>query len=368
MEVSMKPKLEKLDSLRALACLDVFAFHAYLVYWGAYSVTFFLMLSGFLMTYSGLGREDRYPTTLPGCVKFAWKKIRKLYPLYFITLLLLVLRIVILAPDDPDPAQVRVYARQFFSSIVLLQSWFFDKDMAFSLNAVGWYLSTSVFAYLLFPWVLRWVSKIKSAAAALWGAVGYFLFMLLAAVLFPHVCALVTGRPLLDFDDMQYCFCYFFPPFRSGEFIIGCFLGCAFSRMDRDALDTRKITGMELLGIAGLVSAQIVFCRYILPGYLTCGMIYIPCSALMLFSFALGRGRIAQLLDCKLTRLIAGYSVEIFLLHYTVIKYATPISTFLPIPFVLQQAVFLVLAIGGTFVSVVLYRRLSNRFPALSVH
>ena len=55
----MKARLDRLEVLRAFACLGVFTFHAYITLLGACSVSIFIILSGFLLTYNGLDRADK---------------------------------------------------------------------------------------------------------------------------------------------------------------------------------------------------------------------------------------------------------------------------------------------------------------------
>ena len=118
----MKPRLEKLDVLRACACIGAFTFHSYISNLGFWAVSIFIMLSGFLLTYNGLDRSESFPADVRGCAVYALKKIKPLYPLYFATLLVLALRIFLLAPENPDMEQVIIFIKQFILSVFLVQS------------------------------------------------------------------------------------------------------------------------------------------------------------------------------------------------------------------------------------------------------
>ena len=157
----MKPRLERLESLRAIACIVVFTYHAYLSHNAYWSINVFFTLTAFLMTYNGLGKLERYPSGLIGCARFAWGKVKRLYPLYFISLLILILRIILLAPENPPVEQLIIFAKQFVLCALLIQSWPPETSWAFAFNVVGWYISTSLFLYFCFPALLRRISKIK---------------------------------------------------------------------------------------------------------------------------------------------------------------------------------------------------------------
>jgi len=78
---SHKSKNKALQGLRAIAIIAIFISHSELgkfEYFGAWGVSVFFVLSGFLMLFNYLPREE-YPEFGFG---FAWGKIKKLYPLH----------------------------------------------------------------------------------------------------------------------------------------------------------------------------------------------------------------------------------------------------------------------------------------------
>lgn len=368
----MKPRLERLEALRAFACIGVFTFHCYISLLGAWAVSIFIMLSGFLLTYNGLDRADSFPTDIKGCARYAFRKIRKLYPLYFISLVILILRIVLLAPENPPREQIVVFAKQFVYCALLIQSWLPDTDWAFALNGVGWYLSTSLILYFAFPFILRRVTRCKSTKDALIAIAVIFVSMFIIAGLATIAYLKITGADASASGNFQHWFSYVFPPFRLGDFSIGCLFGYIFSRTDSEKLSHGKATVLEFAAIALFLISQALFVSTRIPSFISYNMLFIPSSALLVFFFAMERGHISRVLDNKATRLIADYSVEIFLIHFAVVKYASPFTTLLlteyfPLPFRLQQVVFLCFAFVLTIVASLIYRRFSRRFPFFAV-
>ena len=110
---------------------------------GAIGVTFFFILSGFLLAY---GYKKRLMTREISTSDFYKARAVKLYPLHILCLpavFLLVIRIFVTA--DLPKAVLNLF---------LLQSWVPSPDYYMSYNAVSWFLSDELFFYLMFPFVL----------------------------------------------------------------------------------------------------------------------------------------------------------------------------------------------------------------------
>lgn len=368
----MRPRLDRLESLRAFACIGAVTFHCYISLLGPWSVSVFIMLSGFLHTYNGINRAEFFPMSIADCAGYAFKKIRKLYPLYFISLVILILRIVLLAPENPPREQIIIFAKQFVYCALLIQSWLPDTDWAFALNAVGWYLSTSLFLYFAFPFILRMVKLCKSTRSAICAIILIYLSMLLVGGLVSMAYKRITGSDVLGSGSFQHWFCYVFPPFRLGDFSIGCLLGFIFTKADNEKLKYAGATAFELAAIALFILSQALFVRTKFPTFISYNMLFVPSTIFLIYSFAMGRGHISRILDNRVTRFIADYSVEIFLIHFAVVKYASPFTTLFltqvfPLSFRLQQVIFLCFAFILTIVASIIYRRFSRRFPFFAV-
>lgn len=363
----MKPRLERLEILRALACIGVFTSHCYISTLGAWGVSVFIMLSGFLLVYNGLDRADSFPADIRGCARYSLKKIVRLYPLYFFSLvLMIVLRLALSLGRMPVGDLIRM-GQEFLLCAGLLQAWIPVKGWAFSLNAVGWYVSASLILYFAFPRILRRISRLSGLKQALLSMALVFAAMIAVAWAAAFVHGRCVGGNETAMEDFQHWFSYIFPLYRIFDFSIGCLLGFVFSLSGSDSFSTAGATLLELAALALAVLSQIVFRQNLVSPCFAYNALYVPSSALLVYAFAIGRGHISGLLNFPLTRLIADYSVEAFLLHCVAIRYATPLVAFVPGPYVVQQAAFVVLNVGATIVAVFIWRRIGRRIPALAV-
>jgi peptidoglycan/LPS O-acetylase OafA/YrhL len=134
-----------------VAALGVFAFHsqslllqwpvlAPLVAGGQSGVSFFFVLSGFVLTWSA-GAER------PAVRAFWRRRAARVLPGYWVTWLIGIPVTWLAFGAWPSPAAL-------FGTATLTQSWFDDKSIYFGVNGVGWSLSCEVLFYALFPALL----------------------------------------------------------------------------------------------------------------------------------------------------------------------------------------------------------------------
>ena len=80
-------RIKSLQGLRVLAFLGIFLWHAIETPAGAWGVSIFIMLSGFLMVYSYWDRWEGKEFSIKDSIKFSIQKIKPLYPLHIIMLI-----------------------------------------------------------------------------------------------------------------------------------------------------------------------------------------------------------------------------------------------------------------------------------------
>ena len=165
-------RLEALTGLRCFAAVNIVLFHfsnpawfgplAPVVNAGYASVSFFILLSGFVLAYNyaakaRAGELDK--------VRFWEARFTRLYPIYLLSLLL---------SWQVVPIEYSVHTHRMFwwgmvLTPLLLQGWV--PALATFLNTPAWTMSAESFYYLLFPWMARWKrpQRIKPHLAKMFG-------------------------------------------------------------------------------------------------------------------------------------------------------------------------------------------------------
>ena len=314
--MAAKQKLNSLQALRAIAFLGIFLIHAgAAVNWGKLGVSLFFVLSGFLMVYSYMDRPlSLNPISALG---FSISKIKKLYPLHIITMLLACIR----------PAMVIIRTGNSWASLInrvvlnvlLLQTWVPVVEVNISLNGVAWYFSVCLFLYFCFPAVMWLLKRLHRTAALV--ALGFCILVLM------YVMSLWSlDRVGLDYQFFTWA-TYCFPVYRLGDFIIGAIAGYLFLSGSFDGIQGAGAAILEFLALFlaigvelfGKTTQTVPFIRAIAENYT---LMFVPVSALLVIVFALRRGPLTSLLDCRSLKFFGDLSPYMFLIHYVVTQNA----------------------------------------------
>lgn len=317
---------EQIQFLRFIAFLNVFLLHIgdfcffpYPAWNGAVSaVTFFFMLSGALTGYAAYGKE----ITVNGkrICKHLWKKALKMYPLCFMTTLFYALLSKLpTVLVDCDFQTARSMINQLLRNLLMIQSWF--KEGYFSFNGGCWYLSTSMFLFLLNLPVSAWLNWTDKKKYGKW---------CFAAVIFLSV-GITVGYSIVTYPSENVHFWqYVFPPARIGQYCIGMILGYMI-RGHKNMLCISKNTKLlfTLLEAAALV---FWFCALLLPSESWHNRLvdWILPNCLLIGIFLYGQGWISQLFRMKPLVFWGDISFECYLLHQpviTLLAYQEPHNT-----------------------------------------
>jgi peptidoglycan/LPS O-acetylase OafA/YrhL len=216
-------RLNSLTGLRWVAAVLVFLFH--LGYVGGTTglaihsvigraghagLSFFFILSGFVLTW-GARPGDTARTFWRG-------RFVKIFPNHWVTFL--VTALIMLAAGEA------LFSGPTLANLFLVQTWVPNLDFWISMNAPSWSLTCEVFFYALFPLLLWAINKIP--VARLWLAAGFSLAAVVAAPILIEL--LVPGTPKIPYPTLgpvsfeQLWLTYWFPPVRALEFVLGIVL------------------------------------------------------------------------------------------------------------------------------------------------
>lgn len=175
-----------LTSLRFFASLFVLLLHSRailppavhdytsIVVRGGLSVDFFMILSGFILSHAYFGSIERGSFDN---VQFFWKRLGRIYPLHLMTLAAYVVLICAYPALQAFAENGEVYALKYVPlHVLLVQDW--GGFIQLSLNYPTWSLSAEWFAYLLFPFAVLAVLRLRLdpwsmltiVAAVIWGS------------------------------------------------------------------------------------------------------------------------------------------------------------------------------------------------------
>jgi peptidoglycan/LPS O-acetylase OafA/YrhL len=248
-----RQQLPALTSLRFFAALVVVAFHAQVgqVPWlphivkiicdsGYQAVTFFFVLSGFILThvYAPTERSARLAVTDQ---EFWRRRAMRILPAYYLGLILGAPSVLYGIFVSHNIVVSNIWA-SLFLTLVLLQAW--APPFALTWNAPAWSLSVEAFFYAIFPALVRLVGRIGC----------WTIFTVAIGI----ACLNDVFRKLLierwaDVSDSWHNFFGYFPLFHLPAFI----LGIALARLQ--FVPGLNVAGMRrMLFLGGCVGALVI--------------------------------------------------------------------------------------------------------------
>src|SRR5947209_2105744 len=315
-------RLPALTSLRFFAAFHVLLFHTQAMgavfgpVWfqrlssiGYVGVSFFFVLSGFILVYTYAGRS----TT----AREFWRaRFARVYPAYAFALL-------ITAPfflfTVQHSSEIRLPFVAFEAAhvklasaleVLLLQAWV--PPAALSWNAVGWSLSVEAFFYLLFPFLLLRYSRLSRKQL--------FAIMIacwLASNLISASYTVLRPDGIVNPDSNVYTSWLnavkFFPVARLPEFLMGMAAGFVF-------LGTKRNERIALPLIAAGLMAVALVARFSnrIPYAIIHTALLSPAFAALIYGVAL-RSRWTSILENRLLVLFGDASYSMYLIHVTIL-------------------------------------------------
>ncbi len=244
-----RSRLPALTGLRAFAACNIVFFHFSNPQWfgpfapivdnGYTAVSFFLLLSGFILSYNYSARAQRGELVH---WRFWVARLSRLYPIYAFALLISLGML-------HDEWAARSHGR-FFAGLVLtpllLQGW--SPTLSTFWNTPAWTMSTEAFFYLVFPFAVRWRRPQTTPGTLLLLALFWALGLTLP-LLYMHF------HPDGDLHPGRYTEGFwiralkFSPPPHLPSFLFGMTLADLDARLSRSG---RLRFALGLIGVAGV--------------------------------------------------------------------------------------------------------------------
>lgn len=303
---------------------------------GGCGVSFFLILSGFVMS-AGYGEKVLLKDFNYG--NFFKKRLTRVYPLHLLCLCVAVIPLVIAGTFDLKNGVT------FGINALLLQRWIPVKEIYFSFNAVSWCLCDLLFFYAMFPLLQRFSARIglkKSIMVTGMAAVVYFVILYSIPEDWAH--------PLL----------YISPLFRLLDFIIGMLLYDAYRRVIGSERMVRGLKSMPYLlkslteaAPVILLSAFVIIFPVIPEKFICASFWWIPlCLLIMTFATAsqTGGGMFSRLLESETLVYLGNISFSFYMVHQLGIRILNILfeKTGIGTPWYINLALFAAIILAGS--------------------
>ena len=133
--------------------LGIFLFHSGLLLNGTFPVTFFFILSGFVLYYTKFNTVDNMD--FKQSIRWAFMKMGPFYIIHVITFLLS----IIIRWEWINNMETSILLKRIIIDLLLIQSFF--KEDAFIFNNLAWFLSVIFILYLVSIPIIKLIKKIK---------------------------------------------------------------------------------------------------------------------------------------------------------------------------------------------------------------
>lgn len=310
-----KGYIKSLQSWRAIMIIMIFILHVCpdkfkLLAGGNETISFFIILSGFLISINNYSKNIE--CSFRNIVNLVYRKIKKFYPLHLLMLLGCIFLSLISIVISRNYNEIFTLIVKCVLNIFLIQSFIPSAEYYFSLNGVSWYLSATLFFYVI---SLPMLKKIKQIDKTKLG--GILLLLLISHTLIIFI--------LQDNSNFSY-WTYICPLFRSLEFLSGMLLGVYYlnSREKIDKYITYKKATLLEFTIIVIFLTQRYLCVYTniydMP-YNYKSLIAFIISLAIIAIFSIEKGTISRLLSNRVLIYIGNISFEIYIMHTVIMNY-----------------------------------------------
>lgn len=282
--------IKSLQGLRALGMIGIFLFHSGLLLKGTFPVTFFFILSGFVIYYSCSFKIVKFD--IKDNIRWIGNRMKKLYPIHLITFIMS----VIIRFNWILKFSIGTIVIKALLNLSLLQS--LDKNQTFPFNGLSWFLSTTFILYVMaIPLILqiKKLNKIKPE------------YLILIILIIQNIVIFINNKQNYQLN------LYTSPFFRVLDFSIGMLIAKSFIVHRNNKFDNKIFNNLEV----GIVIA--FFVMYVVSLFndnIEYGLsFYSPVFIVGIYVFAFEKGNISKWLSQDIFQKIASFSFEFYMVH-----------------------------------------------------
>ncbi|WP_276802219.1 acyltransferase family protein [Odoribacter laneus] len=293
--------INTLTSLRFLFAMMIFGAHCYVIdsFFDAHffkegfvGVSFFFVLSGFIIAYN---YQHKLQENKISKRTFWVARIARVYPLHWLTLFIaVILGNYVVASDCMD------WLKHFLASFTLTNAYIPKADYFFSFNSPSWSLCCEQLFYFCFPFLIPLAKTYKRLL---------YLFIPIAIIV-------VTGMYFTPEDEIK-GYWYVNPVTRFPDFIVGMLLFHLYNFFKNKHITSRQGSAMEIISVLFFLSFYL-FASEIPKVYRYSCYYWLP-VAMVLISFSLQKGVLSRILSNRLLVTGGEISYSFYLIHLFVL-------------------------------------------------
>jgi peptidoglycan/LPS O-acetylase OafA/YrhL len=309
------------------------------------AVTYFFILSGFGLTYSSFIKksysiDENYSLKIG--FKYAWRRVKKLYPLYLITMGVMVP--IVLLDNIKQYGLLNALILDVFKCIVsipLLQSIFGVSNIAVSFNGLCWFLSVLFILYIIYPILerlnVKYINSLNRIVISL-------IVLFVVSVIVHHV---FNGiEKMSSHIDLS----YMSPYMRIFHFAIGILICDLFIVRKKNTLNKCNYKGINLIEIAVVIIVVLwLFLRNSVLSDVNVEIrrqIDLVLASILVYVFAFQNGLFSKIiLKNRILVFLGGVVMYIYLIHSVIITYTNRLLLFLNINAVYVNTLTVILSV-----------------------
>ncbi len=341
--VDRRPNIPALTGARFFAAFAVLLYHyasliplssveGHLVGAGRSGVSFFYILSGFVLTYN---YRDWFRSHTRRWAAFASARMARVYPMY-LTSLLVALPVVLwerschkaaLSAAAASPLSPPGMALSFVANVLCLQPFLPIPEVQLLWSSVNWSIPCELFFYACFPFLMVWLCsrKLTRSGTFRWAAGIYVLQVVLFSALIAVLTYSWSPQSLVGQITVTRYFAndflvYRAPWVRIGEFVIGILMGMCFLKEQDEGISTSSRRNALIITVCvALVSAlaciQLSGTPQKVIAWLQAFGLFTPFYAIIILSIARGASGFTAFLSSRPIELLGESSYSLYLLH-----------------------------------------------------
>jgi peptidoglycan/LPS O-acetylase OafA/YrhL len=290
---------------------------------GGFAVSFFFVLSGFGIVL-GYGKSFSENVQLSTVTEFYKRRIIKIYPVYLFTIIWGGIYEInnLVSQEIANFPSIYIVLKKFFLAATMLQTMTVTQSQI--LNPAAWYISALFVCYLMTPFFISWVNRIKHIRKLV--LIEVFLWIILSMKLFLECITTKADNSVMEF-------LYFTPYSRAFYYAFGICGGMIFSRW-RDGhrnVDSRRHFIWN--SVIQMVTSSVIIIEYLYTAersgkfplasnemfYGQYNIVVVPTIFMLIITFTKD-GILSRVLGSRLFYYFGKLSLYFYLIHYVVIE------------------------------------------------